>query len=97
MKLGDRPSHADQVIAQQTCGTLVLMSIGRGQYYSLNEMGCRIWQLCDGARSVADIIQIIEHEYDVSPDRVQHDVLMLLQELAGERLVESNDQVAPGR
>jgi hypothetical protein len=97
MDLEDRPSHANQVIAQQTCGTLVLMSIGRGQYYSLNELGSRIWQLCDGARSVAEIIQIIGDEYDVSPDRVQHDVLRLLQELAGERLVESNDQVAPGR
>lgn len=97
MKLGDRPSHADQVIAQQTCGTLVLMSIGKGQYYSLNELGCRIWQLCDGVRPVAEIIQIIGDEYDVSLDRVQHDVLMLLQELADEHLVESNDQVAPGR
>ena len=73
------------------------MSIRKGQYYSLNELGSRIWQLCDGARSVAEIIQIIGDEYDVSPDRVQHDVLGLLQELASERLVESNDQVAPGR
>ena len=97
MKLGDRPSHADQVIAQQTCGTLVLMSIDKGQYYSLNELGCRIWQLCDGVRPVAEIIQIIGDEYDVSLDRVQHDVLTLLQELADEHLVESNDQVAPGR
>lgn len=97
MKLGDRPSHADQVIAQQTCGALVLMSIDKGQYYSLNELGCRIWQLCDGVRPVAEIIQIIGDEYDVSLDRVQHDVLTLLQELADEHLVESNDQVAPGR
>lgn len=97
MKLSDRPSHADQVIAQQTCGTLVLMSIDKGQYYSLNELGCRIWQLCDGVRPVAEIIQIIGDEYDVSLDRVQHDVLTLLQELADEHLVESNEQVAPGR
>lgn len=97
MKLGDRPSHADQVIAQQTCETLVLMSINKGQYYSLNELGCRIWQLCDGVRPVAEIIQIIGDEYDVSLDRVQHDVLTLLQELADEHLVESNDRVAPGR
>ncbi len=97
MELGDRPSQATQVIAQQTSGTLVLMSIGNGQYYSLNELGSRVWQLCDGARSVAEIIQIIGDEYDVSPDRVQHDVLGLLQELAGERLVESSDRVAPGR
>jgi hypothetical protein len=73
------------------------MSIGNGQYYNLNELGSRVWQLCDGVHSVAEIIQIIGDEYDVSPDRVQHDLLVLLQELAGERLVESSARVAPGR
>jgi hypothetical protein len=95
MQLGDRPLHGDQVIAHETSGTLVLMSIRNGQYYSLNELGNRIWQLCDGTRSVESIIEIISEEYDAPLERIRDDVLMLLSDLADESLVELSDHGAP--
>lgn len=97
IQLQDRPSHADQVIAQETSGTLVLLSIPSGQYYSLNELGARVWKLCDGTRTVAEIIELIGKEYDAPLDRIRDDVIALLRELGSERLVSSGDQVAPGR
>jgi hypothetical protein len=97
MELDDRPCHADQVIAHETSGTLVVMSIRTGQYYSLNDLGNRIWQLCDGVRRVADVIEVIGEEYDAPLERIRGDVLTLLTELANERLVELRAAVAPSR
>jgi len=93
----NRPSHADQVIAQEISGTVVLLNIPSGQYYSLNEIGGRAWALCDGFRTVSEIIEVIREEYEAPDDRVRDDVLALLRELAQEHLVDAGPQMAAGR
>ncbi len=92
--LRDQPSHAGQVIAQEISGSVVLLNIPSGQYYSLNEIGGRVWALCDGTRTVSEIIEVIRGEYEAPGDRVQNDVLALLRELAQEHLVDAGAQVA---
>jgi hypothetical protein len=89
VELRTQPCHTDQVIAQDISGTLVLLNIPNGQYYSLNDLGGRVWALCDGIRTVAEIIELIGAEYDAPVERVRDDVLALLRELAQERLVDT--------
>jgi hypothetical protein len=92
-----KPCHIDQVIGQDISGTLVLLNIPNGQYYSLNELGGRVWALCDGIRTVSDIIDLIRDEYEAPVERIQDDVMALLRELAEEHLVDVGDRVAQGR
>jgi hypothetical protein len=94
--LRTQPSQTDQVIGQDISGTLVLLNIPNGQYYSLNELGGRVWALCDGIRTVSEIIDLIRDEYDAPVERIQDDVMALLRELAQEHLVDIGDRVAPG-
>jgi Coenzyme PQQ synthesis protein D (PqqD) len=82
-----RPAHADQVIAQKVSNTMVLLHLGNGEYYSLDEVGLRIWELCDGTRSVQDLAVQVCQEFDALPEQVEHDVRALLDELAAEQLV----------
>lgn len=40
----------------------------------LNETGALIWELCNGKRSVADIISILSEIYPESADQIETDV-----------------------
>jgi hypothetical protein len=67
--------------------TTVLLDPQSGQYYTLDEVGSRVWELCDGSRKVAEIVDIIGQEYDAPADVIQADVIELLRDLTDEKLV----------
>lgn len=69
------------MIAQENSGALVLFNMDDGQYYSLNEIGNRIWELCDGSRTVGQVVAILCEEYDSPAEIVNSDALELLEEL----------------
>lgn len=84
-----RVSQSPGVLKQQAGGTLVLFKLASGHYYAVNEVGSRVWDLCDGARTVREIADCICSEFDAPLETIQVDVLELLKELASEDLVES--------
>jgi len=47
----------------------------------LNEIGGRVWELADGARSISDIITIICQEYAVEEHIAHSDVTAFIGEL----------------
>ncbi len=65
----------------------VLLDIESGEYFALNEVGSRVWELCDGARTVAQVADTICAEYEVPPDTALDDTVALLENLAGAGLV----------
>jgi hypothetical protein len=82
--------HKEGILKQAAAGTCVLLRLEDGEYYSLNELGSRVWELCDGTRRVADTVAILAQEYDAPAEAIQSDVLELLTELADEKLVEQS-------
>lgn len=83
------PKRREGVAAQVVNGEAVLLSIESGEYFSLNRVGSRIWELCDGTKSAADIVSVICAEFDVAQDAAAADIHELLRELAKEKLVEA--------
>ncbi|MGO8871769.1 MAG: PqqD family protein [Acidimicrobiales bacterium] len=77
----------DRVMMQQVEGDSVLLDIDTGEYFSLNEVGGRVWELCDGTRSVESIADAICTEYDVERATAMRDADELLADLAGAGLV----------
>ena len=49
-----------------------------------------MWELCDGKRTVSDMVSAICQEYDSPVDTIEEDVLEILRDLADEKLVEEN-------
>ena len=47
-----------------------------------DEISVEVLQLCDGVRSIADIVAILAEKYAADPDLIQTDCLALLQDLA---------------
>ena len=55
----------DRVIVQQVEGSRSYWTSTPAQYFSLNEVGGRVWDLCDGSHSVATMAEVLCDEYDV--------------------------------
>ena len=77
----------NHVLKQEAGGTVVLLRVDDGQYYSLNEVGGRCWDLCDGERTVSEIAAVIGHEFDAPVATIDRDLFELLTDLAHEKLV----------
>ena len=87
MKIDSRPTRRENVLTQETSDALVLLDPNGGAYFSLNEVGSRVWSLCDGTRTVADVVGVLADEFEAPTETIRDDVLELLEELASERLV----------
>jgi Coenzyme PQQ synthesis protein D (PqqD) len=81
------PRRREGVAAQVADGEAVLLDIESGAYFSLNSVGSRIWELCDGTRSTAEIVSVICDEFDVAEDVALADAQEILDELEKEKLV----------
>jgi hypothetical protein len=75
------------VLAQEADGEMVLLDVAAGSYFALNEVGSRVWGLCDGQRAVAEIRDAIAEEFDAPLDVIERDVRGLLEDLGGDGLV----------
>jgi hypothetical protein len=79
--------HRDRVLIQQAAGTLVLLDLEGGQYYALDEVSARVWELCDGEHGIGAIVEVIGDEYDAPVETIREDVLAFLQEMLDENLL----------
>ena len=87
MDRASRPRRRPDVLVQAAGDTVVLLTPDSGEYFTLNEVGGRIWELADGSRSVTDIASVLVAEFEAELDEVNADALELLQQLAEEGLV----------
>lgn len=75
-----------QVIDRIVDGETLLIHLQSGEYFSLNPIGTRIWQLISNERTLDDIAHVLVQEYDVTLEQVQADVTALAADLIRERL-----------
>ncbi len=69
---------------------VVIVNLKNGVYYSLDSVGYRIWSLIQESKSVEQIHDAILEEYEVDSERLERDLVALLQRLEGEGLVKVN-------
>lgn len=77
------PSTASRVIE----GEAVILSMDTKVLRGLNPVGSRVWELIDGARSVAEIARLIAGEFDATPEQAEADVRRFVDELLAQGLV----------
>lgn len=77
----------DRVLVQSAAGKQVLLDLDDGRYYALDEVSGRIWDLCDGTRSVAAVVDAVCQEYDAPAETVEEDVVAFLGEMVEEKLL----------
>ena len=77
----------DQVSADLS-GEAAILNLKTSTYFGLNTVGASIWKLVREPKTVSQIRDAIIQEYDVEPDRCEHDILELLQVLSKHGLIE---------
>lgn len=79
MTLCPRPAPGFQMEALD--GEIVLLHPARNLILYSNQGGALIWSLCDGQRSVAEIVELLGAAYPESADDIAVDVPQTIQEL----------------
>lgn len=69
-------------------GETVLLDLSTGRYYTLNQLGSLIWELCTGQHTIGDIHTILCSRFDVVPDRALGDLVSLIDQLIKEGLLQ---------
>ena len=71
-------------------GETVLMSIRNSEYYGLNKVGSRIWQLLEDPIAVKSIISKLLDEYEISYNQCFDDTLDFLTILDEKKILSVN-------
>jgi len=77
----------NQIIANEIDDELVMMSLEQGNYYSLNPVAKRIWELVETPMSVAQICSVLQQEYEVDYPNCLSSVLSFSQKMEAEGLL----------
>lgn len=57
----------------------VLLHLETGAYHGLNPVGFVVWDLIDGERTVADLVEGVRTRIEDAPPQVEQDVLKFLE------------------
>ncbi len=66
---------------------VVMLSIENSEYYGMNNVGSRIWELIEHPQKVGDLIQLLTKEYEVEQKECENDVLFYLDELLKKNVI----------
>ena len=79
--------------SSRVAGELVILDPASGEYFGLDPVGARVWEILEAPVPVAEIRDALLREFQVEATRCEADLLELLRELARHGLVE----VLPGK
>jgi hypothetical protein len=79
------PAH---VSCRQFDEELVMLDLQRGEYFSLNGTGARIWRDLVGGASPSEIAASLASEYAIPQEDVLHDCVLFVDDLLERGLLE---------
>ena len=68
-------------------GEKVMMNLDKGQYFMMNEVGSRIWEIASEPKTVEEIVRALLNEYEVEREQCKNTVVEFLGELAKSDLI----------
>lgn len=75
------------VLTQKLGDEMVLLDLAGEGYFSLNEVGTRVWQLLAQGQSAGQIQAVLEADYDVAPEQLEKDIGELIAQLLEQGLL----------
>jgi hypothetical protein len=74
-------SPIEDIVVSDIDDEKVMMSVENGQYYNLDSVGSRVWELIVKPVKVSELIDALLLKYDVDRETCERDVLVFLSEL----------------
>jgi hypothetical protein len=76
-----RPRRAGSMAWQSIDGETVLLNIDARELLGVNEVAARVWALCDGTHTLAEISATIAAEFEVDAETALADARGFVEEL----------------
>jgi methyltransferase-like protein len=79
-------SHSTSVVTRKTGNEYVLVPVANNiadmdSVYTLNETGAFIWEQIDGKRTIEEIIELLNHEYEIDNESAYKDVFEFVENM----------------
>lgn len=88
MEMDDRFTASDDVVSREVGGEMVLLDLVSGQYFGLDQVGGRIWELLsERAHSLTELCDVIESEFDAPRAQIEADMINITSELNAKSLI----------
>ena len=82
------PRKSERIAARAVDGKAVVVVLDARKLHTLNPVGTRVFELCDGTRDVQAIAACIAREFAVDGDTALRDAIVFLTRLVAEGAVE---------
>lgn len=79
--------HNPELVSTDVDGEKVMMSIENGEYFGLDPVGSRIWELIENPIRVESLVNLLVDEFDVTKEQCEIDTLEFLNELMEKKLL----------
>ena len=79
--------HSESFICERIDGEVVMISIEKGTYFALDEVGTIIWDQIERPKQVAALCHSLVESSDATHAQCEQDVLEFLNELSGEGMI----------
>ncbi|RPH97014.1 MAG: PqqD family protein [Lysobacterales bacterium] len=83
---------SDEVLFQEVSGETVLLDLASEQYFGLDAVGTRVWQLLGAGASAEAVVETLLEEYEVEREQLAADIDELLGRLAEAGLIRIVDE-----
>jgi pyrroloquinoline quinone biosynthesis protein D len=82
-----RPLRQPRTASRTFSGETVIISPAENTVRMLNAVASRIWELCDGSRTLAEIAVILTEEFEVDLAHAQRSVAEFVDEMQSKQLL----------
>ena len=67
--------RSNKLVSSNMDGETVMMSIENGEYFGLNSVGSRMWELIENPIKVNTLIELLLDEFDVSREQCEAETM----------------------
>ncbi len=82
INLDQKITISPEVLSQEVSGETVLLDLESENYFGLDEIGTRVWQLIKESGCLRTVFETLLKEYDVDEARLSSDLENLLNEVS---------------
>lgn len=90
--LNDTVAQSKGNIVSDMGGEKVMLSVDKGKYYNLGEMGGVIWDMIEKPISINQLVTVLISEYEVERSECEKQVMSFIELLLEEALIEVGEE-----
>jgi len=86
-----RVRQSADVVSSRMGDTGVLVHLQTNRIFEVNATGLRIWELAGEGRTLLDIKERLQREFEVEPERLEMELMALVAELSREGMLDDDN------